>query len=361
MPDPVTPETPASPTGPVARDPLLGTQIPVYLGGEGPVPTPPAGDRGDTVAPAVPAAAVPPAEPAPPAEPVAVPPTAAPVATAPAEPVAAPSAAEVAQPAEPNGEVTQPAAKPERNDKGQFIPRSRFNEVNEERKRLAEENERLKTEKGAITAAEEGAFDFDAKEREHANLVLDGKIDEAVKLRAEIRAAERAEFQKDTAKTTVEATERQSVKQRIDAVTQKYEEALPQFDPEDEAYNEDLLNDVRDFYAGSLQGGRYDDPAKAFEASIEKALKLHGISMPSATPPVAAAAPTPTVPATPAAQARTAEKRVEAIVKQPPSLANMGASGAPETHATIDIKALPDADFAKLPLATRARMRGDYV
>ena len=53
-------------TGPVKVDALNpSVVIPVYLGGEGPVPTPPPGDRGDFIAPAA-AAAAPEAQPPPP-------------------------------------------------------------------------------------------------------------------------------------------------------------------------------------------------------------------------------------------------------------------------------------------------------
>lgn len=344
MTTPAAPETPVASTGPVARDAFNPSVIiPIYAGGEAPVVVPPStpGDRGDSVDPAAAAAD--------------------PVVTEP--PVAAPAAAEsaVTPPVELSDPVTPPATTeppPTRNDKGQFIPRARFNEVNEERKRLEAENAALKAGKTAAEQVTEGTYDFDAKEKEYANMVLDGKVDEAIALRKEIRAAERADYVKDAAQTTVETTKQLSVKERIDTITSKYEGAMPQFDPESEHYSDELLADVKVFYAGALQTGQYPDAAEAFQASIEKALKLHGLALPAATPPAVAA---PAEPAAPVAPARTAEKRVQAIVNQPPSLAGIGTSGAPETHATIDIKSLTDADLLKLPPATRARMRGDFV
>jgi hypothetical protein len=352
---PAASAAPVAPTGPVARDPLNpNIVIPIYLGGDGPVPTPPAGDRGDSVGTA-PVAPVAPAAPAvgddsqsgsPPADPAAAPSGETPVAVDPAAAAADP---------------VKPAEKPVRNDKGQFIPRSRFNEVNEENKALKAKLAQLETPATGAPAAPASTapagFDFDAKEKEHANLVLDGKVDEAVKLRAEIRNAEKSLFIAAATQNTVETTRQMSVKERIDTSATTYEQTIPQFDPESEHYSEDLLADVRDFYSGALEGGRYKDPAEAFEASVQKALKLHGIAAPAAEPVVPAV--TPAVP--PVDPARTAQKRVEAIVGQPPTLAKVGTTGAPEAPLTLNVNTLTDADFARLPEATKRRLRGDSV
>lgn len=231
--------------------------------------------------------------------------------------------------------------------------------MNDERKLLLEENTRLKAEKGATAAATEATYDFDAKEREHANLVLDGKIDEAVKLRGEIRAAERADYLQAAQKTTVETAQQLTVSQRIEAVTERYQ-GLPQVDPESDQYNDELMADVRVLYAGALDTGAYADAAQAFEASIKKALKLHGITEPGAAAPAVVATAVAT-PVAPVASARTAASRVAAIVGQPPSLVGVGTTGAPEVAATIDIKPLSGEDLRKLPPATLARLRGDFL
>lgn len=368
------PEVPATPQGPVARDPLNPSiVIPVYVGGDGPVPTPPAGDRGDSVVvpAAAPAAVVPPPLP----EGTVATAVAADAVVAPAAASPVPAVGEQANvtgdsaPVDTGGKPAEAAVTPPvegapvRNEKGQFIPRARFNEVNEERKALKEENDRLKAANPAAAVPGTPAYDFDAKEREHANFVLDGKIDEAVKLRAEIRNAERAEYLKAAEQTTVKTTERVSIKQTIDEVAERVATAVPQFDPESEHYSEDLLSDVRDFYHGALESGRYADPAKAFQASIDKAMKLHGLTMPApaGTAPAVVAPVAPPAPAAPVAPARTAAKRVEAIVNQPPSLAGVGITGAPESSATLDVKTMTEKDLAALPAATKARLRGDFV
>lgn len=355
------PAAPAAPAGPVARDPLNpNVVIPVYLGGDGPVSIPAStpGDRGDTIGtpPAAPAAAEPAADTTPPADQSGDPagnPEGSGDGKEPATADATPPA-DPAPPAEP--------AKPARNDKGQFIPRSRFNEVNEENKELKRKLAAMEKGEAPVvtpaTPAVATAYDFDAAETEHANLVLDGKIAEAVKKRAEIRAEEQKVFEEAATRRTLETTRNMSVKERIDAAATQYEQTIPQFDPESEHFSEELLGDVRDFYDGALAGGRYKDPVEAFEASVKKALKLHGIETAA---PAAAAEPAKDPATPPAPPVRTAQKRVEAIVGQPPSLAKVGTTGAPDGAANIDVKALPDADFARLPEATRRRLRGDTL
>lgn len=351
------------PLGPVKRDPLNpAVEIPVYAGGEGPVPMPQGGDRGDLIEPSTTDE-----------KPNAVPQGS--VATAVAESQtppddgasdegaggdstdAAPDSSETedseAQNKEPSDSADKKAGDRPRNEKGQFIPRSRFNEVNEERKRLQEELDQIKAQKGAVEQVQEDAYDFDAKEKEYANLVLDGKIDEAIALRKEIRAAEQAQFERLAARKTVETTHHLTVKQRVDQITEQYETSVPQFDPESDEFNEELLNDVRDFYDGALHSGRFKDAAEAFHSAIKKALAVHGIPDPTEEPEQK-----PEQKPRQQQPPRTAQKRVEAIVNQPPTLAKTGTSGAPESHATIDIN---EVDVMALPEATRRRLRGDMI
>lgn len=350
---PQTTDPKAAPSGPVARDPHNpAVEIPVYAGGEGPVSIPQSNpaDRGDFVTEPL----APSPEPQAPETP-AVPEPEPQAPEAPAEP-----GEPAAQPEGPSDSATPEDKQddPPRNEKGQFIPRSRFNEVNDERKRLAQELAQLKAEKEAVNQVKEDAYDFDAKEAEYIDLVLDGRTAEAAALRKEIRAAERAEFEKVAAQKTVETTQQLTVQERIDQISQRYSAALPQFDPDSDEYNETLLRDVQAFYAGAIRTNRYPDAPTAFEAAIKAALKLHDIAEPGTQAPAAPAAPAPAAPAVPP---RTAEKRVQAIVGQPPTLAKTGNSGAPETAATIKVNEITDKDLFALPEATRRRLRGDFL
>lgn len=345
MPDSTPPATPAAPAAPAApasplviekRD-FLGVSQPVYAGADSAaIPEPVTGDRGDSFVP-TPEPATPP-----PATPAAPPAAAAPPPAEPATPPATPAA--------------EPPAEPARDEKGRFIPRERFNEVNEQRKAAEARLAQLEAEKAAATAGSTQAYDFDAKEKEYGELVLSGEIDKAVALRKEIRAAEQASYQAAAQEVAQRTTQQASLQDRITAISQAYEADYPGvFDKEASNFNEAALLDVQSIYAGYLQTERFPDPAVAWDNAVKAALRLHGIEKPA---PAAAPAPAPAAaapPATPSAQARVA-----AIAAQPPSLAAVGVGGASPELAKA-IQEMSDQEFAALPAATKARLRGDVV
>lgn len=350
MPDPVLPVAPAVsvvPAAPAAppviekRD-FLGVAQPVYAGADSAaVPEPVTGDRGDSFVP------TPSVVPAVPVAPVAAP-VAAPVVATPLVPEPATEPAISAAPEEPV-----------RDEKGRFVPRDRFNEVNEKRKTAEAKLAEIDRQAEAAKAGATQTYDFDAKEKQYAELLVSGEVDQAIALRREIRAAEQESYVVAARTQAQDVTERASVQERIQAVTDSYEQEFADagiFDQENPNFNEPLLEDVKAMFAGYLDTGRFQDRAQAWNAAIENSLKLHGIARPSAAtaaPVAPAAAPPPVVP--------TAAARVAAIASQPPSLAGTGLPGDSAGATAIDVTKLTDAEMAALPATTRARLRGDFV
>lgn len=257
----------------------------------------------------------------------------------------------------PKEEPPPAAAKtetPERDDQGRFVPKKRFDEVNE-RRRLAEDKlAQIDREKAAATKATEPGYDFDAKEQAYIELILDGKTKEAAVLRGEIRLAEQAQFEKVATTKATETNRAISTEQRINTIVADYEGRIDAFNPEHESYSEDLLDDVNAFYTGYLQGKKFDNAADAFQAAITKALKAHGIE--DVRPNGAAPAPTNGAP-----PLRTAAKRIDAIKNQPPNIGNTGSSSGAHGEGNVRINELSEAEFARLPEATRRRLRGDAL
>lgn len=323
-------------TAPTVTDPTTGSKTPVYIGGDPPIELSRESDaaaRGDVVTTTT-TTETPPAKKEEPAK------------EAPVEEEPLPAAAK----------KEAEDADPERDDKGRFVTKKRFNEVNE-RRRLAEEKlAEIEREKKAKEQGGEAKYDFDAKEQQYIELILDGKTAEAAKLRSEIRAAEQAQFEQ-VAVTKAEQTNRaMTVEQRIQAISAHYEKTVPQFDPESEHYSEEVLDDVNAFYTGYLQSKKFDNAADAFQAAINKALASNGIELPKAKDD-----PPPAAKETPAAPARTAAKRIDAIKQQPPNIARTGAGSADHGDANIRVAELSEQEFARLPEATRRRLRGDNV
>lgn len=312
------------PVVPMATDPLTGQKTPIYAGGDPPIELVTGEpDRGDKPPPD------PEAKPAEPAKP-----------------------AEKGDEAKPDAKDAKPepsAEDLERDDKGRFITKKRFDEVNVRRKAAEEELAKIKREQAAATKVTEPAYDFDAKENLYIELILDGKTKEAAGLRKEIRGAEQAMYADVATARATESNRAASVEQRINTIVKDYEDKYPQFDPESAEYSEELLDDINALYTGMLQSKRYETAADAFQAAISKTLKAHGI---------ADAAPVATNGATPP---RTAARRIDAIKNQPPNISNAGSAGADHGDGNVRIAELSEADFARLPEATRRRLRGDSL
>lgn len=238
---------------------------------------------------------------------------------------------------------------PPRNEKGQFIPKARFDEVNERRKLAEKKLAELTAAEEAAKAANEKKYDFDAAEKEYMNLLLDGKLEEAGAKRREIRAAEQEDFRRAAAAEAQNATKATTVKDQIDAIAAQYEAEYPAFNPEHESFREDIMDDLQSLYGGYLQSGRFESAPKAFKAALDKTIKLHELK--KATPD-GAVAPEPPL--------RTARNRVEAIINQPPMIGKAGSGSSAHGDVAVKVSELTEAQTMALPEATRRRLRGDF-
>lgn len=331
MADATTTTTPPAVNPPMATDPLTGHKVPIYVGGDPPVvlatDEPAAAvDRGDALQP-----------------PTTTPP---PAKTEGKE--AAPSDGEKP----PEGEKPTEGEEPERDANGRFVSKRRFNEVNERRRAAEDKLAQIEREKAAADKGGEKAYDFDASEQRYIELILDGKTADAAALRKEIRAAEAAQYEAQAQKLARQQSQATTVEERINATAKLYETTYPQFDPESPEYSEELLEDLNAVYTGLLQSKRFTNAADAFEAAITKAMKMHGIE--EKAPPAKTNGETPP-------PARTAAKRIDAIRNQPPNIARSGTGGSEHGDANIRVAELSEAEFARLPEATRRRLRGDSL
>lgn len=311
------------------EDPRTGEKINPYLGGD-PI-DPPASQEKKEDAPSTTTAADPAAP-----------------ATDPAAPTDADGASAVRD--EPGDSVVHPDDEvPQRDAKGRFIPKARFDEVNERRKKAEERLAQLEAEKNAANNSE--AYDFDAAEKQYADLLLDGKVEEALAKRKEIRAAEQAHFEKVATERAAGTARQLSVQEQITEIASSYESQYDAFNPESESFSEDVLDDVQVLYTGYLKANKYDSAAEAFEAAVKRAIKMHDLK-PKAAPATST---------TPTAKPRTAQTRVEAIVKQPPLMAKAGASNVSHGDSTYKPSEMTEAELLRLPEAERRRLRGDFL
>ena len=233
--------------------------------------------------------------------------------------------------------------------KEQRIPKSRFDEVNEKYKAVKAQLEELRAKGQAEEQAAEGQYDFDSKEQEYLEMVLDGKTAEAAALRREIRAAERAQLQAEMDARSSQVVNRTNVQQGLQELSDAYAEAYPAFDPESDSYDGDAIDEVKALYAGYYsQSG---DTLTSFQKAVEAVIKIKGFEAVEGEyedeAPVAKPSP------------KQVAAKVAMAKKQPPSLASKGTGNA--ARDVPDLAGLSEKEFEALPDTTKARLRGDFI
>lgn len=257
------------------------------------------------------------------------------------------------------------------------VPHSRFNEVNERRKeaeRLLEqeraENARLRSQQppAEAGAAKEGAaaakqaeqaqaqaFDFDAKESEYLNALMEGETEKAMQIRREVNAA-LVEQARSNAKAEARAELEQAEAQRSQKAAM-------------DALSEEAVSVVKNFPYLDTEEGQV-----AMEMIIERrnSLAAKGMAPHLALREAAALiaprfAPAGSTPAkdlkTGAAQADSREaaartRGAQASVAQPPVPA-AGVGNRATGSDTTDVAQMDDDQFDRLSEAEKRRLRGD--
>lgn len=248
--------------------------------------------------------------------------------------------------------------------KSKSVPHSRFNEVNEQLK--TERAERLRLEEELARARGAGkpqdkpadppadapaAFDFDAAEERFAAALYEGDQAAAKQIRAEIRQAERAEFERmaeDRAEKRLQERmqqqEQESLKTRvetaaIDAVT-KY----PFLNSDADEANAEAIEEVvalRDYYVN--RGTPLD---QAIAKAADKVGKRYATEQPAGD-----GKPDPVKPS-----AEQLARNLERSNRIPPR-----GVGAGERSQKMDYEALTEEQFDALPDAEKRKARGDFV
>lgn len=269
-------------------------------------------------------------------------------APAPAAPAAAPAAADDADEIE--------------RQNGGRIPKSRFNEVNEQRKaeklradELALENARLKATAPAAPAAAPAAaappaapaFDIDAQEVAYAEALLDGDTTKALAIRKSINS-----HIMDTAETRASTRVRGELtaEQQASALQEASDAAIvayPYLNTADGATALRIVVATRDAY-------------------IAEGMKPH-LALNKAVAEVAPKfAPAPATPsrestaAAPAVDTRSAAavtRGAQDSNLQPPAIVN--GIGNRATQGSIDVTTMTEAQFEALPDAEKKKLRGD--
>jgi len=234
--------------------------------------------------------------------------------------------------------------------KAPMVPKSRLDEVLAKNKAMQKKlNEATEAEKQALENAPQ--YDFNTKEGEYQDLVLNGESEQAIALRNEIRNAEKEQFMFEvqakmgqTVQQSQEMTELQAKAAEIEATFPVLNENSADFDADLQAE----VIDLRDAFAS--QGYTAADAlAKATEytLAVKKPELLKGAPETKADPALQQRKQTSTV-----------NKKLQAAESQPPSMKGEGSNAKGEKK--VDLSLLSSEEFDALPAETLRRMRGDF-
>lgn len=263
-----------------------------------------------------------------------------------------PVQAEAAEAADGEAEAAAPAAEqvqevPE--PQSPMIPKSRFDEINEKRKAAERKIQQFEEQQ---KAAETPNYDFDAKEKEYMEAVLDGRADDALSIRREIRTAEEAQFRRVAEQQATEARTRTKEDLKVQDAIEDLQQRFEVFDTEAEGYNQDLVDETLVLQRSFMQEG-YEPDAALYKAA-RYVTKLNDVRDRTAAA-VEESKPEGLSAETPTHTEEQAQAKLDLASKQPTDVPATNRREPP-----IDIFSMPPEEFDKLSEAQIRKMRGDF-
>jgi hypothetical protein len=217
---------------------------------------------------------------------------------------------------EPEIEAEEAEIEDEPEQKKPMVPKSRLDEVLAKQKALQKQLDDLMAAKEQVENAPE-TYDFEAKEIEYQNLLLDG---ESQKAAADLEAN------------------------------------FPVFDRSSPDYSEEYTQEVIDLRDAFIVKG--ENAVAALSKAAKYVIKEYGLDSSSEAPSLATRA-------APKQADEVAKKRAEvsrklkAAASQPPELP--GESSASRGERAVDVSTMTEEEFSALPEATLKRLRGDIL
>jgi hypothetical protein len=235
--------------------------------------------------------------------------------------------------------------------KSPMIPKSRLDEVLAQNKAL---KKRIAQTEEAEKAAEEApnAYDFDAKEEEYMDAVLDGDKDKAKAIRKEIRQAEATKMETELTRDIETKVTRNSTANAVQDAASAIEEAFPIFDANAPEFNKALTDEVNKYMTGFISSGQ--NPVEALEEATTYVLQKNNMLDSSTVADVPALGQ-----AKEQKQRSQVSKKLKAADAQPPELP--GESSAAKGEKALDVNNMTPEEFDALPDATLKRLRGDVL
>lgn len=241
----------------------------------------------------------------------------------------------------------KPAKKP-------MVPKARLDEVLAKQKALQKQLDEINAANEKAEEAPE-SYDFDAKEVEYQNMVLDGETDKAVALRREIRKAEREQLEYEMRQEMSQTVNQDRQMTALQQAANAMEDAYPVFDSNSEVFDQDMTNEVVELRDAFIMKGY--EAVDALSKAVKYVVKDHDLDQAQeSAPSLAGKAQKSDELAKKRAQV---SKKLKAAEAQPPELP--GESSSNHGEKGIDLSTLTEDEFAALPEATLKRLRGDII
>lgn len=251
----------------------------------------------------------------------------------------------------------EPEEEPVLEEEEARIPKARFDEVNERMKKaegrvnqLEEQITKLMDDKQAEPEPEADPYDFDAKEAEAANALLEGETEKYAQIRREIREEEEKLYMKKAQDLASQGDNLTREELAFDEAGAQLERDFPEFVKGHKEFNQDAYDELMDLYVGYAKSGRYNR-AEALLKAGEKAARLYGLDNKELEPE-----PDPNK----VVDIKRADpkKKAKDASKQPPVL---DSTADEKNEPTIDVGKMSDEEFESLPESAKRRLRGDVL
>ena len=255
---------------------------------------------------------------------------------------------------EPEAELEEEPVAAEKPAKKPMVPKARLDEVLAKQKALQKQLDEINAANEKAEEAPE-SYDFDAKEVEYQNMVLDGETEKAVALRREIRKAERDtleyEMRQEMNQTVNQDRQMTALQQAANAM----EDAYPVFDRNSDDFNEDITNEVVELRDAFMMKGY--EAVDALSKAVKYVVKDHDLDQAQeSAPSLAGKAKKSDELAKKRAQV---SRKLKAADAQPPELP--GESSSHHGEKALDLSTMTEEEFDALPEATLKRLRGDIL
>ena len=261
---------------------------------------------------------------------------------------------EVEDEVEVEAEVEEEPVAEEKPAKKPMVPKARLDEVLAKQKALQKQLDEINAANEKAEEAPE-SYDFDAKEVEYQNMVLDGETEKAVALRREIRKAEREQLEYEMRQEMSQTVNQDRQMTALQQAANAMEEAYPVFNANSAEFNEDYTNEVVELRDAFIMKGY--EAVDALSKAVKYVVKDHDLDQVAEEAPSLAGKAQKTDEL--AKKRAQVSKKLKAAEAQPPELP--GESSSTHGEKGIDLSTMTEEEFDALPEATLKRLRGDIL